>query len=173
MKVTLTKPDKKKYVIPKGTETFTIGRKPTSDLQIKLKQISRDHCEIVINELGVHIKDNGSKFGTAVNGKTLSKDEHAALSDGDTIQIGSYILKVYIKDDDNKSNKPVPIDQTPSEKEKEVKLTPVDSDIEEFSDSALGLNENNNQSIEPLKIPSTEEIEKDLRESEKQLRTKN
>jgi len=81
-------------------------------------------------------------------------------------------LKVSIKDNDNTSHKPAPINQTPPEKEEEIKLSPPDDEKDEFSDSVLGLDEINDKNAKPLKIPSAADLEKDLAKSTEKKKKK-
>lgn len=137
-------------------------------------RVSRHHCTIIQDEKGTNIKDHSTN-GTTIGKLKLKKNQQAPLSDGDTIQLGSHcILKVSIKDDDNKSHKPAPIDKTPPKKEEELKLTPPDDKdkIDDFSDSALGLDENDDKNEEPLPMPSASEIENDLAKSAKEEKKK-
>jgi len=155
----------------KAGEEFTqkeiaIGRSKDCDFTTlpQHTSISRNHCTIVQNEKGVSVKDHSTN-GTTVRGKTLSKDEHAALSDGDTIQLGeNYILKVSIKDDDNKSRKPAPTDQTSPEKEEEIKLI--------LPDDEFNLGDDDNLNKEPPKKPSSSDLKKDLAEIDEKINKK-
>jgi sigma-B regulation protein RsbU (phosphoserine phosphatase) len=65
---------------------FTIGRRSTSDLPLTDSEISREHAEIA-NVGGQYvIRDRGSRHGTFVNGRQITK-EHV-LADGDRIRLG-------------------------------------------------------------------------------------
>jgi sigma-B regulation protein RsbU (phosphoserine phosphatase) len=64
---------------------FTIGRRETNDLRLGGSEVSRDHAELVLDGDRVVIRDRGSRFGTFLNGESIT--EHA-LRPGDVIRIG-------------------------------------------------------------------------------------
>ena len=64
---------------------FTIGRRSTADLQIVSTDVSRDHAEITCEGDRYLVHDRGSRFGTFVNGDSVTERE---LSHGDRIRLG-------------------------------------------------------------------------------------
>ena len=70
-----------------------VGRRQECTLRIPTKDVSRRHCEILVNDRDVSVKDLGSANGTYVNGKRVA--EHP-LSAGDKLRIGPVIFMVQI-----------------------------------------------------------------------------
>jgi sigma-B regulation protein RsbU (phosphoserine phosphatase) len=64
---------------------FTIGRRDTNDLRLGGSEVSRDHAELVMDGDHVLLRDRGSRFGTFLNGESVT--EHP-LRPGDVIRIG-------------------------------------------------------------------------------------
>jgi serine phosphatase RsbU (regulator of sigma subunit) len=72
-------------VIPIEKALFTIGRRSASDLQLASTEISRDHAEIALLNGQCLLRDKGSRFGTFVNGETVTE---RPLAHGDRIRLG-------------------------------------------------------------------------------------
>jgi sigma-B regulation protein RsbU (phosphoserine phosphatase) len=64
---------------------FAIGRRETNDLRLGGSEVSRDHAEIVQEGSRFVLRDRGSRFGTYVNGETVTE---RVLEPGDTIRVG-------------------------------------------------------------------------------------
>src|SRR6266542_2697940 len=64
---------------------FTIGRRETNDLRLGGSEVSRDHAEIVLAGDRLLLRDRGSRFGTSVNGESITE---YPLKPGDVIRIG-------------------------------------------------------------------------------------
>jgi sigma-B regulation protein RsbU (phosphoserine phosphatase) len=64
---------------------FAIGRRETNDLRLGGSEVSRDHAEIVQEGSRFLLRDRGSRFGTYVNGETVTE---RVLEPGDTIRVG-------------------------------------------------------------------------------------
>ena len=64
---------------------FTIGRKLGTDLHIGNTDVSREHAEIVRNGGQYLLRDRGSRYGTFVNGETVTE---RPLANGDRIRLG-------------------------------------------------------------------------------------
>lgn len=89
--VTFTKGGRKDFKV--SPPRAIIGRRPESDIRIPLSDVSRQHCEIVIDGAKVRVKDLGSRNGTYVNEK---KVEEALLKAGDHMQVGPVHFTVQI-----------------------------------------------------------------------------
>ncbi len=75
---------------PVNKPFFTIGRSSDCCISLGDKRVSRIHAQLV-ETLGKEIiEDLGSKNGTIVNGRSITKK---ILSEGDIIQIGDTSLK--------------------------------------------------------------------------------
>ncbi len=64
---------------------FTIGRRAGHDLQLAGAEVSRDHAVIALTAAGAEIRDQGSRYGTFVNGVRINAQ---LLGDGDRIECG-------------------------------------------------------------------------------------
>jgi hypothetical protein len=65
-----------------------IGRSPDCQLKVASSQISRRHCQIVINGTIVGIKDLGSANGTFVNGRRIPAEVVIPLTPGTRVMLG-------------------------------------------------------------------------------------
>ena len=68
-----------------------VGRHVTNDLSINDPTVSGAHCEIVLGDQGVLIRDLGSTNGTFINGLAV---QEARLESGQTIRLGAAELVV-------------------------------------------------------------------------------
>ncbi len=83
--------DLNQRVIPITKARTIIGRQTDCNIRIPSGDISRQHCEIVVQGDSVQIKDLGSSNGTYVNRKKVSQ---AALAAGDLISVGACVFVV-------------------------------------------------------------------------------
>jgi pSer/pThr/pTyr-binding forkhead associated (FHA) protein len=75
---------------------IVIGREPSSDLQIVDEKVSSRHCLVEFVNQSFIVRDLDSTNGTTLNGQDILE---AALSDGDTLQVGDTSLLVNLKFD--------------------------------------------------------------------------
>ena len=69
----------------------TLGRADTNELCLKVRAISRKHCQLILDDDGsVILSDLGSVNGTELNGESVSSQK---LKDGDVICVGDVELK--------------------------------------------------------------------------------
>jgi diguanylate cyclase (GGDEF)-like protein len=68
----------------------SIGRASTSDIQLDMDNVSRNHAQVTRTALGWVVRDQGSTNGTFVNDVRV---QERALKDGDQIRIGRAMLK--------------------------------------------------------------------------------
>lgn len=73
---------------------MVVGRGRQADLVVSEPTISRAHAALVHREGQWFVEDLESTNGTVVNG---SRRKQAPLRDGDEIQMGRLILRVYLK----------------------------------------------------------------------------
>ncbi len=71
-----------------------IGRQRTCDLPIPLSSVSREHCEIVVEDGEVRLRDLGSRNGTYRNGERI--EGVVTLEPGDRVAIGPMVFTVQI-----------------------------------------------------------------------------
>jgi hypothetical protein len=72
-----------------------LGRSPKNDFQIEHPTVSARHCEIVLADEGVMVRDCTSANGTFVDGQRI---EEAKLSAGQTLHLGEVELLVETTD---------------------------------------------------------------------------
>ena len=71
--------------------TNRVGRGPDNDFQISHSTVSSRHCELVLTDGGVLLRDLQSTNGTFVGGRQVSESQ---LSAGDTVRFGDVELFV-------------------------------------------------------------------------------
>lgn len=76
------------------TRTAVIGRGKDCGLRIASSRVSRRHCELILGEDGVRIRDLGSSNGTFVNNKPLVPGVIFELDPDDQLRLGSVRMKV-------------------------------------------------------------------------------
>jgi predicted component of type VI protein secretion system len=81
----------KKFSLKSGK--LSIGRAPDSDLRIPSRDVSRHHCEFLIDAGDLIVHDTGSTNGTIVNGKAVDETE---LEAGDRVDVGPVTFIVQI-----------------------------------------------------------------------------
>ena len=62
-----------------------LGRCESADIRLEDRWLSRNHCEIDVNESGLVIRDLGSKHGTYVNEAEINE---STIESGDELRIG-------------------------------------------------------------------------------------
>ena len=72
-----------------------VGRSPTNDIQIEHPTVSALHCEIMLADDGVLVRDCGSTNGTFVGGQRIKE---ASLSAAQTLHVGDVELLVETTD---------------------------------------------------------------------------
>ena len=72
-----------------------LGRGQKSDFQIEHPTVSTHHCEIVLSDDGVRVRDCGSANGTFVGGQRIKE---AKLTAGQTLHLGQVELLVETTD---------------------------------------------------------------------------
>lgn len=79
--------------VPLNRERTLIGRLDDCHIRIPIADVSRKHCEIVIEDGSITIRDLGSSNGTYVNQERV---EQVALSAGDLISLGGLVFVVCV-----------------------------------------------------------------------------
>src|SRR5688572_18296079 len=72
-------------IVPIDKGQFSLGRRETNDLRLAGSEVSRDHAEIIVDGDKFLIRDRNSRYGTFVNGETVTE---GPLSHGDRIRLG-------------------------------------------------------------------------------------
>jgi predicted component of type VI protein secretion system len=87
------RPDGSKQEVRMKRARLTIGRKPESDIRIAVPSVSRDHCEIVVEDGKLKVRDLGSSNGTYVNRERVQETE---LGPGSMLGVGPAVFVVRI-----------------------------------------------------------------------------
>ena len=72
-----------------GAERVTVGRSAESDLVLQEPKMSKDHLSIEWSDGQYRLRDDGSRYGTRVNGRRV---EQSVLKNLDRIEVGDTIL---------------------------------------------------------------------------------
>jgi pSer/pThr/pTyr-binding forkhead associated (FHA) protein len=104
VELVLVQSDGSSRTIPLGDGRHVIGRATEAELRIPVDIVSRSHCEIVVDDGGVMVRDLQSSNGTFVNCQRVDEEE---LSAGDLIAVGPAVFVVRI---DGEPDKIDPID---------------------------------------------------------------
>jgi len=70
---------------------IVLGRNPTNNIFIRDKNVSREHCQIVVTQGSCVLTDLQSTNGTFVNGERVTQRE---LKAQDEIRIGTTLLQL-------------------------------------------------------------------------------
>lgn len=115
-----------------------IGRRQDCHLQVPLEGVSRQHCEVIVGDKGVKVKDLASSNGTYVNGKRVTE---SALNAGDVLAVGPVLFVVQI------DGRPAEI--TPAML-KPAKAASKSRSAEEDADAILLGEEDEDQEFDPI-----------------------
>jgi adenylate cyclase len=112
-----------------------LGRRQDCQLRIPTRDVSRRHCELVVEGKALRAKDLGSSNGTFVNGKRIAEMELAA---GDKLRIGPVTFTVQIdgkpadiEPDPEAVTAAVTPTTSPQDDEETFELTEADFDLED------------------------------------------
>lgn len=78
---------------PIAKERVIVGRKANCDLRIPLTSVSRQHCQITLDDEMISVKDLGSSNGTYHNSVRV---QEAALSAGDELVVGPVVFTLVV-----------------------------------------------------------------------------
>lgn len=76
----------------------TIGRRDGNDVVLKVDNsmgVSGQHCTITFSNGQFFVVDEGSTYGTTVNGKTIQKGQPTPLADGAQIGLGPKVVLIF------------------------------------------------------------------------------
>ena len=74
--------------------TFLIGRATDCDLRLTCPMVSRNHCELILRDDYVAVRDLSSKNGTWVNDEPVVSERQ--LFSGDNLGLGMCLFEVLI-----------------------------------------------------------------------------
>ncbi len=90
----LFKKNGSRKAIPLPSKVAIIGRRRDCDLRIPLISVSRRHCQLILNNETLKVRDLGSRNGTFINGKRI--EQEATATAGDKITIGPLTFGIQI-----------------------------------------------------------------------------
>jgi phage tail-like protein len=93
-------------------KTLKLGRLAANDLTLKHQKISRYHAEITLDDKGLFVTDLGSSNGTRVGDTPLEPEKPFQLNEGDSIQLGPFVLTVDEIIEPEVKEEPPPLDKT-------------------------------------------------------------
>jgi len=93
LSLVMFKADGTRRDFPVTKDRIVIGRKPNCDLRIPLTSVSRQHCELRVDDGKAYVKDLGSSNGTFHNSVRVQEQ---ALSPGDEVVVGPVVFTVVI-----------------------------------------------------------------------------
>jgi adenylate cyclase len=85
--------DDERREFPVTGEKTILGRRQDCHLRIPTKDVSRQHCALLIDGGALVAKDLGSSNGTFVNGKRIAESE---LRPGDRLRVGPVTFVVQV-----------------------------------------------------------------------------
>jgi pSer/pThr/pTyr-binding forkhead associated (FHA) protein len=83
------------HKIPVPLGETSIGRGTQAQIKLQDGTVSRKHASLIRTNRAVYIRDDGSTFGTFVNGRRISAPTQ--LKEHDVIQIGAQLVFEYVK----------------------------------------------------------------------------
>ena len=90
--IVISEPSRRKRTVPlKQGQQVSIGRGTDNDVILADHQVSRGHCTIRWDGGGIRIEDNGSRNGTRVNSRPVTRSR--TLRDGDVIGVGECSIR--------------------------------------------------------------------------------
>jgi len=93
VRLVMFKADGTRRDFPLKMDRLVVGRTNTCDLRIPLSSVSRQHCELRVEDAGLRVRDLGSSNGTYHNSVRVQEAELAA---GDELVIGPVVFRVVI-----------------------------------------------------------------------------
>lgn len=87
------KSDGSRRDFPMRKDRVVIGRKDTCDLRVPLPAVSREHCEVFLEDGELQLRDLGSSNGTFRNGVRV---QETTLEAGDQIVVGPVTFTVVV-----------------------------------------------------------------------------
>ncbi len=85
------KPDQKVTI----SKNVTVGRSKTCQFRVMSNDVSREHCQFILGEGSLAVRDLGSANGTQVNGQTIPPQTDFPVPSGGMVDIGP--LKFVVK----------------------------------------------------------------------------
>jgi len=93
VKLVMFKQDGERKDFPVRQGKTVLGRGTDCGLRVPLLDVSRQHCELVVGDDEIRVRDLASSNGTYVNSKRVSE---AAVKAGDRLTLGPIIFTVQV-----------------------------------------------------------------------------
>ncbi len=129
--------DDERREFPLEDEKTVIGRRQDCQLRIPTKDVSRQHCVVLVENDALVAKDLGSSNGTFVNGKRIAESK---LKPGDRLRVGpvTFVVQVdgkptHIKPDDAGPPSLAEPSTGKADEEETFDLSEEDFDIEDIA----------------------------------------
>lgn len=87
------KPDGSQQELPLKKSRLIVGRQAGVQIRLNTQSVSRQHCEFIVDDGGLSIKDLGSSNGTYVNKRRVTQ---TVLAAGDLVCVGNHIFIVRV-----------------------------------------------------------------------------
>lgn len=127
--------DEERREFPLTEEKTILGRRQDCHLRIPTRDVSRQHCELDVEDDALKARDLGSSNGTFVNGKRIAE---ATLKAGDQLRVGPVTFYVQI---DGEPTEIVPAADTASSDVTPTSGGPGDDETFELSEDDFDLDD--------------------------------
>ena len=77
-----------------GRGVFTLGRSSSNSLQVDDRSVSGTHCQLIVSDTGVLVRDLDSTNGTFVDGRQVTE---APLAPGQTLRLGNVEMALFLE----------------------------------------------------------------------------
>jgi adenylate cyclase len=94
--------------IPLLKEKLLVGRRESCDIRLRFDNVSAHHCQLFLEQGYWFVKDLGSRNGTKVNGKRVSRKR---IDPGDTISFAKHQYELHYQPSDLGASGPPPPDE--------------------------------------------------------------
>jgi len=125
--------ERREFTVPE--DTTILGRRQDCHLRIPTKDVSRQHCAILLQNETVVAKDLGSANGTYVNDKRIAETE---LKPGDRLRVGPVTFVVQV---DGRPDHVTPDDVAPTQPETETAGVPDDEETFELGEGDFDIDD--------------------------------
>jgi adenylate cyclase len=94
--------------IPLLKEKLLVGRRESCDIRLRFDNVSAHHCQLFLEQGYWFVKDLGSRNGTKVNGKRVSRKR---VDPGDTLSFAKHQYELHYQPSDLGASGPPPPDE--------------------------------------------------------------
>jgi len=93
VKLVMFKPDGQRKEFEVRRDTSSIGRAEDCTFRVPLLNVSRKHCELILGEDELRVRDLASSNGTYVNNRRINE---TALKAGDRLMVGPVVFTLQV-----------------------------------------------------------------------------